>query len=998
GLDLPSPKGRPDKGLDLPSPKGRPDKGLDLPSPKGRPDKGLDLPSPKGKSDKGLDLPGPRGTELGQGLELDMDVPMSKQGPPPMPSMNLPRSKQESAGSAIGAALDIGELDVVAPKEGLESVGGAPLDMGFGSDAAAPLDLDELDVVEPKTPSVDPNEEQRAGVTADHASHAGSAAKPRPTRPGLLSRIDWGSKKLWIVLGGTMALMAALVVAAFVLRRHKVSPSSGPGKSQTASVASPGQVNLPKTSSLFSDTVEAYRNCLSKAYRTWKKHGKDPVAAAVGAQCCFLLELRYGVSKHSKWARRALSHARKAGTKHPELKKAVALWQVIKGRSSAKAMRLMCRKSRVEVQACFYLGWEDLWWGKFSDAMEAFRLALKRAPHHGGALYGLAFAYRGSGDTGKAIKWLRKLAKIVPKHQEGVIELARQELAREPRSALRPQSSSGMKWTRRVKRLVKAARTASVPAVEAAAQMLRAELMLARGREDDALTNYRAAAGKWLSSDIEIGYGWQLLRYGRYSEARSQFEKARQGWPWNKRAIVGLARCLVALGQADDALNLVRQAWPKWPKDAELRVLRGDINLARGKPDAAVMYYKQAVALDSKFAPAYLAWIGLQRAPAAGLVQIDQLAVQGVKDPRLMALKGRLHALEKHWGKAVAAERKALAQAPYDNDLAVTLGDTLLAAGKPEQAVVVLDQVWKRASGHRRVGQLLAKYYMGQGDIGQAIKILKKTALQRPTIAVKLSLARAYLRQGSARSVGMALKLVHALGDKHPLDATIRKTLGRAYLQANKPEEAVTHLKRALMGLPKDLAIHLWLAKAYMAIHQVGRAIGILNEALKGQPKAAAILEYRAEIAIQRGDVRAALKDLAVSLKARPSALGYTLQADCYLERQRRSKAIRSVKKAIGLDSGFARAHFLLGRILFESAKLRPAVAALRKAVEQVSGRKPYWLADAYYMLGSGYSDLHVRSEARRFLKRYLAITKGDGTRTKTRQEARRKLSRIDAP
>ncbi|MCD6499371.1 MAG: zinc-ribbon domain-containing protein, partial [Deltaproteobacteria bacterium] len=63
GLDLPSPKRKPDKGLDLPIPKGKPDKGLDLPIPKGRPDKGLDLPSPKGKSDKGLDLPGPRGTE-----------------------------------------------------------------------------------------------------------------------------------------------------------------------------------------------------------------------------------------------------------------------------------------------------------------------------------------------------------------------------------------------------------------------------------------------------------------------------------------------------------------------------------------------------------------------------------------------------------------------------------------------------------------------------------------------------------------------------------------------------------------------------------------------------------------------------------------------------------------------------------------------------------------------------------------------------------------------
>jgi len=178
---------------------------------------------------------------------------------------------------------------------------------------------------------------------------------------------------------------------------------------------------------------------------------------------------------------------------------------------------------------------------------------------------------------------------------------------------------------------------------------------------------------------------------------------------------------------------------------------------------------------------------------------------------------------------------------------------------------------------------------------------------------------------------------------------------------------------------------------------RTGRAVNELQEALKVDPDATEVLEYRARIAFGRGAVLVALKDLKRVLRARPSASAYTLQAQCFLERRKERKARRALKKAMKLDPRYPDAHFVLGRHLYRTGKLKGGVRSLRRALIVLEDREAEWAVDAHYMLGSAFLQLRDKRQAKKHLETFLKMSEGDKARKSRRKVAQRKLRKISS-
>ena len=75
----------------------------------------------------------------------------------------------------------------------------------------------------------------------------------------------------------------------------------------------------------------------------------------------------------------------------------------------------------------------------------------------------------------------------------------------------------------------------------------------------------------------------EYLQRDQNEQALRMFQCARLRRPWETTAYVGLAKCLMALGQPNKALESMNQALRIAPRDAELLEIRRTLARSRGE-------------------------------------------------------------------------------------------------------------------------------------------------------------------------------------------------------------------------------------------------------------------------------------------------------------------------------------------------------------------------------------------------------------------------------
>ncbi len=214
------------------------------------------------------------------------------------------------------------------------------------------------------------------------------------------------------------------------------------------------------------------------------------------------------------------------------------------------------------------------------DAMRAFERAasLDKTSFQAHFNYGLALLKSGQaiqslGPLTAALELLPQsveaamtlgLAAIMGKRYEGAIaplEMARQRDAASPKLAA--LLGTAYLRTSRPKQAVRALRTAAAGATDPASLLLLMEALNATEATNEALDVARQAQKRFPgSAQCHMAAAQQLVRLGRYQEARSAFEQTLSLTPGRSEAELGLADVLQKAGQHQAAVTHYRAAGP----------------------------------------------------------------------------------------------------------------------------------------------------------------------------------------------------------------------------------------------------------------------------------------------------------------------------------------------------------------------------------------------------------------------------------------------------
>ncbi|RPJ08791.1 MAG: restriction endonuclease, partial [Spirochaetaceae bacterium] len=167
--------------------------------------------------------------------------------------------------------------------------------------------------------------------------------------------------------------------------------------------------------------------------------------------------------------------------------------------------------------------------------------------------------------------------------------------------------------------------------------------------------------------------------------------------------------------------------------------------------------------------------------------------------------------------------------------------------------------------------------------------------------------------------INQAIRAAKQIIAKDPRNGDAHYLLGRAFLEADKPELALME---------------------YKTVNTLGSFSGLCKE-----------FEFRRQIAklyVQFEQMEEALKEYLLLIKAEPGVAEHYFHAgELFEDRGRNDRASAYFQKTVELDRNFAEAYFKLGRIYYRDKKPLEARMALEKAV-----RNDPENAQAFFYLG----------------------------------------------
>lgn len=188
---------------------------------------------------------------------------------------------------------------------------------------------------------------------------------------------------------------------------------------------------------------------------------------------------------------------------------------------------------------------------------------------------------------------------------------------------------------------------------------------------------------------IRIDEAIDLANRGNFDKSIQILKGVVKENPDNTVALMTLGNTYLRSRQYSEAQTSFQKALTRYKLDYAYLGL-GDSLAAQEEHAAARDSYKAAIALNRRFAPAYLSWarmeLSLKNLPAASTILDDALS-QDLLDPQILLLRGQLHANNGEIPKAITFFQKAIAQDPGFIQAYNDLGAALYAAGSLNEAI-----------------------------------------------------------------------------------------------------------------------------------------------------------------------------------------------------------------------------------------------------------------------------------------------------------------------
>lgn len=303
----------------------------------------------------------------------------------------------------------------------------------------------------------------------------------------------------------------------------------------------------------------------------------------------------------------------------------------------------------------------------------------------------------------------------------------------------------------------------------------------------------------------------------------------------------------------------------------------------------------------------------------------------------------------------------ALAQqtSPSSSEAELARADQLLLAGKPQDALTVLNGLAAIAPNTPHLEAKIGKAYFQSNQFQKALPHLKLAVQQNEsdTESVQL-LALSYFAAGEYAE---AIPLFERLGPLLPTNtADGPYLLASCYTMTQRWDDArKTYAK--LFSVPSDGAMgYLVFGKFLIRQRLENRAVGEIQTALKLDPEIPMAHFLLGEIDLSRGDSTGAVEEFNKELAIDPSTwLVYWRLGDAYVRLEKYDEAETVLRQAIWLNEASSGAYILLGQVALKKNDPASAAASLERAVK-LDPQNDY----VHYFLGKAYQGLGRTTEA----------------------------------
>jgi tetratricopeptide (TPR) repeat protein len=238
-----------------------------------------------------------------------------------------------------------------------------------------------------------------------------------------------------------------------------------------------------------------------------------------------------------------------------------------------------------------------------------------------------------------------------------------------------------------------------------------------------------------------------------------------------------------------------------------------------------------------------------------------------------------------------------------------------------------------------------------------------------------LRLGAAQVESGQLDAAEQTLdKVIHEI----PNSADAEYYIGRVALARGRGADALTHFDRALALDSTQASYHLYAARAALEMNNLGRTLDEAEATIDRDPKLGDAYWVRGTVRVRSGAVKDALKDAARALELNPKRIdAQALMGECYDELRQLPQAIAAYQAALNAEPTRGEWWYKLGRIYSDEGARGPGGDALEKAIKigDPIDPPPYWLADAYRLLGDVAKAGNNRKAAVTAYKRYLQLS-----------------------
>jgi len=263
------------------------------------------------------------------------------------------------------------------------------------------------------------------------------------------------------------------------------------------------------------------------------------------------------------------------------------------------------------------------------------------------------------------------------------------------------------------------------------------------------------------------------------------------------------------------------------------------------------------------------------------------------------------------------------------------LGDSLLANGDSNGAADAYREALavdpKLAAAHLGLGQSLAR----EGKLDDALPQYRQAAeLDSNLNSYLLELAVAFSKANRPDDAMPLLK-------QFPNDAGAREELGRLYLAANRPADAVAEFQAAAQLSPTP-ANRLALATAYLKNNQPDLAAPILEQALATDPN-----DYDLRMAVGRlhrdkHDYAPAAGEFAAAAKLKPDSVeAWNEAATAYVLAGLYPQGLAALDQVHRLNAEKAGNFYLRAIVLDKLHQVKPALASYQRFLALSQGHYP---------------------------------------------------------